>query len=196
MDTIDQETAELLIKRVYDIAGTVPHMDTYLDNTLIHISSFKQYTSMFLKPLHQVTQSSMLPLALPLVYDMLNPSWEYAFTVSDDGFEHVSFANWHPTTRGGTHVDLVAKNITEGLSTYIQLHHPDTKFRPTELKKHIRLFLNVQIENPRFKDQDKDALVLSVEELAEIDLTIFTNKVCIPTEPEFSLTFPISAEIC
>lgn len=42
MDTIDDDTASLLMKRAYDMAGTVRGVKVWLDGTRLKVNGFKQ----------------------------------------------------------------------------------------------------------------------------------------------------------
>ncbi len=46
MDSIDEDTAALLRKRVYDMAGTVRDVKVFLNDERVKVKNFKQYVEM------------------------------------------------------------------------------------------------------------------------------------------------------
>jgi DNA topoisomerase-2 len=49
-------------------------------------------------------------------YERISSRWEVGFALSDgDSFQQVSFANSIATIKGGTHVDLIATQLTDKL---------------------------------------------------------------------------------
>jgi DNA topoisomerase-2 len=51
----------------------------------------------------------------PLIYEAVGKRWEVAFALSDGQQQQVSFANSIATTKGGTHVDMVATQLANKL---------------------------------------------------------------------------------
>jgi DNA topoisomerase-2 len=52
-----------------------------------------------------------------MIYEQVGTRWEVAFAVSEGAFQQVSFANSIATTKGGTHVNLIAEQIAKNLIT-------------------------------------------------------------------------------
>lgn len=50
-----------------------------------------------------------------LIYEVVNKRWEVAFALSDGQFQNVSFANSIATTKGGTHVEMIATMLANKL---------------------------------------------------------------------------------
>lgn len=50
-----------------------------------------------------------------VIYEQVNKRWEVAFAMSDGEFKQVSFANSIATTKGGTHVDMIATQLANKL---------------------------------------------------------------------------------
>jgi DNA topoisomerase-2 len=64
----------------------------------------------------QTSKSGAAPLPKPtVVYENVGSRWEIAFALSDGEFKQVSFANSIATTKGGTHVDMVATQLATKL---------------------------------------------------------------------------------
>lgn len=50
-----------------------------------------------------------------IVHEVVNKRWEIAFALSDGEQKQVSFANSIATTKGGTHVDMIATQLANKL---------------------------------------------------------------------------------
>ncbi len=50
-----------------------------------------------------------------VVYEVVNKRWEVAFALSDGQQQQVSFANSIATTKGGTHVEMIATQLANKL---------------------------------------------------------------------------------
>ncbi|VDN36222.1 unnamed protein product, partial [Cylicostephanus goldi] len=55
-----------------------------------------------------------------IVYESVNDRWEVALTVSDKGFQQISFVNSIATMKGGRHVDYVADQMVAKLIDVIK----------------------------------------------------------------------------
>src|SRR6266478_5210186 len=110
MDSIDEDTAGLLRKRVYDLAGTVKNIKVFLNDERLKIKNFKQYVDMYVDSARAEAEDTSGGASQPkqiTIYEQIGPRWEVAFAVSDGSFQHVSFANSISTTKGGTHVNYI-----------------------------------------------------------------------------------------
>lgn len=92
------------------------------------VKNFKDYIDLYIK---DNADDSGAPLKV--VYENASERWEVAVTLSDRGFQQVSFVNSIATTKGGRHVDYVVDNIVKKLieilkkvslnqSNYIEFH--------------------------------------------------------------------------
>jgi DNA topoisomerase-2 len=123
METIDDDTVSLLKKRVYDMAGTVKDVKVYLNDERLKIKNFKQYVEMYLESAaaEAAAASGGAAQTKPtMIYEQIGPRWEVAFAVSEGTFQQVSFANSISTTKGGTHVMLIADQIAKNLIAAIE----------------------------------------------------------------------------
>lgn len=144
--TLDENYLKL-VKRCYDIAGCNPTLKIYLNGKRIRIDSFKDYIKLY------TTEFEMDE----------TPDWQVAVTASDEGFKHVSFVNTTETVQGGTHIDYVVDQIIDKLRDYFkQKHKVDVK--PSEIKQHMRLFINARIIKPRYDSQTKETLITEPKE--------------------------------
>ena len=99
MDGLEAEVRDLMVKRVYDIAGiTDKEAKVYFNDKLIESKTFDKYVDLYLPPSEDLKR----------VFTE-GPGWQIvACSSSDDILEQVSFVNGINTTRGGTHVDYAS----------------------------------------------------------------------------------------
>jgi DNA topoisomerase-2 len=163
MTSIDDDTVSLLKKRVFDIAGTTKNVKVFLDGEKLKIKGFKQYVEMYINSTaaEQADASGGAAQIKPtVVYEALNARWEVGFAVSDGTFRHVSFANSISTTKGGTHVNNIADQISKGIINHITKKNKGATVKPAQIKNHMWIFVNALIENPTFDGQTKENLTL------------------------------------
>lgn len=164
METIDEDTLSLLTKRVYDLAGTASGVSVSLNGEKIKIRGFKQYVDMFLTSAAEASAEAAGGAAVvkpTIVYESSSDRWEYAFAISESGnFQHVSFANSISTSKGGTHVQLIADQICKSLITILEKKNKAVKIKIPQIKNHMWIFVNTLIENPTFDSQTKEQLTL------------------------------------
>ena len=163
MDSIDEDTVSLLKKRVYDLAGTVKDIKVFLNDERLKIKTFKQYVELYLSSAAEqasIESGGAAQAKQTMIYEQIGPRWEVAFAVSDGAFQHVSFANHIATTKGGTHVNLIADQIAKSLVTSIQKKNKAAAVKPAQIKSHMWIFVNALIENPTFDSQTKETLTL------------------------------------
>jgi DNA gyrase/topoisomerase IV subunit B len=132
----------MLFRRVWDIAGCNPHLKLSINDEPIKVNSFKDYVTRFTDE---------------YIYDE-NNNWMVAVGPSDGSFQHVSFVNSTCTTTGGTHVQYLANEICNRLRDYFHKKHK-VDVKPSEIRNHIRLYINAKIVNPRYSSQTKDDMI-------------------------------------
>lgn len=163
MDTIDDDTVALLKKRVYDMAGTVKDIKVFLNDERLKIKGFKSYVDMYLtSAAAEAAEGSggAAQVKPTMIYEEIGKRWQVAFVVSDGTFQHVSFANSISTTKGGTHVTLIADQIAKNLIAAIGKKNKAATVKPAQIKNHMWIFVNALVENPTFDSQTKETLTL------------------------------------
>ncbi|KAM0790561.1 hypothetical protein ACM66B_004430 [Microbotryomycetes sp. NB124-2] len=178
MTDFDDDTVALLTKRVYDMAGIVKGVKVWLNGKQIRVRDFKAYVQMYTNGDNKVTSSggkssggganNDLAGADPsandkktIIYEKFNDRWEVAFAVSDGQFNQVSFCNAIATTKGGTHVEYIAKQLIEGIQDLVKKKNKSgAQVRPFQIKSHMSVFINCLIANPSFDSQTKENMTL------------------------------------
>ena len=78
--------------------------------------------------------------------------------MSDGDFDQTSFVNNVRTTRGGTHVGVLQRDVVRAIVDHLQHKHPSVPASAATVRRHLRLFVNATVVNPSFDSQVKDAL--------------------------------------
>ncbi|KAJ9091384.1 DNA topoisomerase 2 [Naganishia friedmannii] len=183
MTEIDDDTEALLMKRVYDMAGTVRDVKVFLNDERLKVKGFKQYIDMYLQASIQdkMAESGGGGVNKPtIVYETSKDGrWEVGFTLSDGQPQQVSFANSISTIKGGTHVDAVANLLANKLMEQIKKKNKAAPVKPFQIKNHMWIFVNALIENPAFDSQTKETLTLKASAFgSKVDLSdAFIKKV-------------------
>uniref|UniRef100_A0A0N5ANS0 DNA topoisomerase 2 n=1 Tax=Syphacia muris TaxID=451379 RepID=A0A0N5ANS0_9BILA len=148
MNELDDDIVGLMSRRAYDVAGSTKG---------VKVQGFKQYVEQYAK---RNLNSNGEPYKV--VYEQSNNRWEVALTISDKGFQQVSFVNSIATTKGGRHVDYIADQITAKLIETIKkkIGKSGISIKPFQVRNHMWVFVNALIENPTFDSQTKEALTL------------------------------------
>uniref|UniRef100_A0A1I8EJA9 DNA topoisomerase 2 n=1 Tax=Wuchereria bancrofti TaxID=6293 RepID=A0A1I8EJA9_WUCBA len=123
------------------------------------VQGFKQYVEQY-NVKHNVDSNGE---AYKVVYESVSSRWEVALTVSDKGFQQVSFTNSIATTKGGRHVDYVVDQIASKLIDVIKKKigkSGSINVKPFQIKNHMWIFVNALIENPTFDSQTKETMTL------------------------------------
>ncbi|CDW56095.1 DNA topoisomerase 2 [Trichuris trichiura] len=157
MTELDDDIVALMSRRAYDIAGTCGGVRVYLNGKRLKINGFKSYIELYTKD-----RNSEDGEPLKIIYEQPHVRWEVAVTVSDKGFQQVSFVNSIATVKGGRHVDYITDVLVEKIIDVVkkQLKKTGLTIRPFQVKNHIWVFLNCLIENPTFDSQTKENMTL------------------------------------
>ncbi|XP_051522968.1 DNA topoisomerase 2-alpha-like isoform X2 [Myxocyprinus asiaticus] len=156
MQALDKDTVSLLTRRAYDIAGASKGVRVFLNGKKLPVSGFRSYVDLYLKEKVDETGSP-----LTIVHESVNERWEVCLTLSDKGFQQVSFVNSIATTKGGRHIDYVTDQIVSKLIEVVKKKNKaGVAVKPFQVKNHMWLFVNCLIENPSFDSQTKENMTL------------------------------------
>lgn len=149
MEKLDDDMVALMSRRAYDVAASTRGVKVFLNGERVKVKNFKDYVELYVK-----TREESSPKVL---YEVVNDRWEVAFTLSDRGFQQVSFVNSIATTKGGRHVDHVADMIVKQLQEILKKKNKGgIQIKPFQVKNHMWLFINCLIVNPTFDSQTKE----------------------------------------
>jgi len=151
IEGLSDDIVSLLKKRVYDIAAcTKNSVKVFLNGELIEVSSFKDYVELFYEG--ELDSSSY-------VYNTVNDRWKVCAVYDpNSGYRQISYVNGICTFKGGSHEKHVIEQITGYISDAIKKKHKDLKFKNSQIKENITLFICSTIEDPSFSSQIKEEL--------------------------------------
>ncbi|KAL7677371.1 hypothetical protein ACOME3_003608 [Neoechinorhynchus agilis] len=157
MDFLDDDIVSLFKRRVYDIAAAVPGVHVYLNSKRVPISRFEDYVKLYT---NECSDEANNPLQV--IYQRFGPRWEVAVTISEGGFQQMSFVNSIATTKGGKHVDYIVDQIVAKIGETVKKKNKSgTDIKPHQLKNYLWVFVNCLIENPTFDSQTKEFMTLA-----------------------------------
>ncbi|XP_046987549.1 DNA topoisomerase 2-like [Schistocerca americana] len=159
MEALDNDIVALMSRRAYDIAASTRGVKVMLNGKRLPVKNFKDYVELYLKNKEDETGNP-----LQIVYEHVNERWEVAITISDRGFQQVSFVNSIATTKGGRHIDHVSDLIVKQLiETLKKKNKNGIQIKPFQVKNHMWLFVNCLIVNPTFDSQTKENMTLQAK---------------------------------
>ena len=149
LSEIDQNHFKMIEKRVYDLAACNTHLKIHFNDKLLNFGTFEDYVKLYVKDYFYETSK--------------DKSWSVSISLSENGFQQVSFANSTETYDGGTHVDYIMNQIVSQLREFFMKKHK-VDVKPSELKNHMFLFLDSTIINPSFSSQTKEKLITEIKD--------------------------------
>ncbi|XP_044734745.1 DNA topoisomerase 2 isoform X2 [Chrysoperla carnea] len=159
MEKLEDDIVLLMSRRAYDVAASTRGVKVYLNGKKLPINNFKAYIDLYLKGKEDDTSQP-----LKVIYETVNERWEVAVTISDKGFQQVSFVNSIATTKGGRHVDNVTDGIVKQLIEVLKKKNKGgVQIKPFQVKNHMWVFINCLIVNPTFDSQTKENMTLQAK---------------------------------
>ncbi|XP_022098408.1 DNA topoisomerase 2-alpha-like isoform X2 [Acanthaster planci] len=160
MEMLDRDIVALLTRRAYDIAGCTKGVRVTLNGSRLPVTDFRSYVDLYLKD-----KTDEMGNPLKVAYESVNPRWEVCLTTSEKGFQQVSFVNSIATMKGGRHIDYIAEQVVSKLiDTIKKKNKGGIAIKPFQIKSHVWLFVNCQIENPTFDSQTKENMTLQAKQ--------------------------------
>ncbi|KAG7397046.1 hypothetical protein PHYBOEH_001324 [Phytophthora boehmeriae] len=166
MEKLTASMTRVLKKRVFDVAGCLSDVKVTLNGKEVPISGFESYIKAFChstttikaaEPRKGVTDNGAeVSAGQDHIYSRVNKRWEIGVLPSDVGFVQVSFVNGMSALRGGSHVGYVGDQICRRVADFVNRKYPELSVTTAQVKPHMALFINCQIENPTFDSQMKE----------------------------------------
>uniref|UniRef100_A0A8C0FQE1 DNA topoisomerase 2 n=1 Tax=Bubo bubo TaxID=30461 RepID=A0A8C0FQE1_BUBBB len=149
MTILDKDIVALMSRRAYDIAGSTKDVKVFLNGQRLPVKGFRSYVDLYLKDKVDETGN-----ALKVVHEEVNSRWEVCLTLSEKGFQQVSFVNslWSSDQLVTKLIDVVKKKNKNGVGV-----------KPFQVKNHMWIFVNSLIENPTFDSQTKENMTLQAK---------------------------------
>ncbi|XP_018556739.1 DNA topoisomerase 2-beta isoform X2 [Lates calcarifer] len=159
MEKLDKDIVALLTRRAYDVAGSCRGVKVTLNGKKLPVNGFRSYVDLYVKDKLDETG-----VALKVVNETVNDRWEVCLTMSEKGFQQISFVNSIATTKGGRHIDYVVDQIVAKLIEVVKKKNKaGVSVKPFQVKNHIWVFVNALIENPSFDSQTKENMTLQTK---------------------------------
>ncbi|XP_029700390.1 DNA topoisomerase 2-beta-like [Takifugu rubripes] len=159
MEKLDKDIIALLTRRAYDVAGSCKGVKVTLNGKKLPVNGFRSYVDLYVKDKLDETG-----VALKVVNEAVNERWEVCLTLSEKGFQQISFVNSIATTKGGRHIDYVVDQIVAKLIEVVKKKNKaGVTVKPFQVKNHIWVFVNALIENPSFDSQTKENMTLQTK---------------------------------
>jgi len=171
-NVLPEEEYKWMGRRVVDIAGcSGGKLAVTLNGERIRVSGFEEYVKLFRRrrpsPDESTVASASSSSLPPMLYCKLNSRWEVSVGLSEMRLpESTSFVNRMHTSRGGTHVDVVARQISQYIADHINAkmsQELDTPITARAVRRHLSIFVNCLLENPSFDSQMKECLTSNPE---------------------------------
>ncbi|XP_048373164.1 DNA topoisomerase 2-alpha [Sphaerodactylus townsendi] len=159
MTVLDKDIVALMTRRAYDVAGAVKDVKVFLNGKRLPVKGFRSYVDLYVKDKMDETGNP-----LKVIYEEASNRWEVCLTMSERGFQQVSFVNSIATTKGGRHVDYIADQVVNKLLDVVKKKNKaGVGVKPFQVKNHIWVFINALIENPTFDSQTKENMTLQAK---------------------------------
>ncbi|XP_078281099.1 DNA topoisomerase 2-alpha [Rhinoraja longicauda] len=159
MQTLDKDIVAIMSRRAYDIAGTCKGVKVFLNGKKLSVSGFRSYVDLYVSGKMDESGSP-----LKIIHEIANSRWEVCVTMSEKGFQQISFANSIATTKGGRHVDYITDQLVNKLIEVVKKKNKGgVSVKPFQVKNHLWVFVNSSIENPTFDSQTKENMTLQAK---------------------------------
>ena len=113
-----------------------------LNGVNLEIKDFKEYCDLYLNAEEHKD--------LPKIIEEKSDRWEVICSLSDGQFQQVSFVNCICTSKGGTHVQYIADQISNKIMEKVQKKNKKLNIKGHQIKANLWVFVNCLIENPAF----------------------------------------------
>jgi DNA topoisomerase-2 len=156
---LDADTLSLLVRRVHEAAACVwPDATVSLNGAPVAVEGLEGLMRLY--PRSEATA----------VVRQLGPRWRVGVTAPPDGsFAHVSFVNGVATSRGGTHVEAVERQLLRALAPKLAralgVRAGEEPLPASALRPHLMLFVDAKVEDPDFDSQAKERLTTPIDKL-------------------------------
>ena len=159
MDKLDGDIVSLMSRRAFDVAASTRGVKVFLNGKRVPVKTFKDYVDLYIKNDEDDSGNS-----LKVIHEVVNDRWEVGLTLSDNGYQQMSFVNSIATTKGGRHVDYVTDMIVKQLIEILKKKNKGgVNIKPHQVKTHMWIFVNCLIVNPTFDSQTKENMTLQMK---------------------------------
>ena len=159
MEKLEDDIISLMSRRAFDVAASTRGVAVFLNGQKLPVKNFKDYIDLYIKDRNDDSGTPM-----KICYENCGERWEVAVTLSEKGFQQVSFVNSIATTKGGRHIEYVTDMIIKQvMDTIKKKNKGGINIKPFQVKSHMWVFVNCLITNPTFDSQTKENMTLQAK---------------------------------
>uniref|UniRef100_A0A8C0GZP7 DNA topoisomerase 2 n=1 Tax=Chelonoidis abingdonii TaxID=106734 RepID=A0A8C0GZP7_CHEAB len=155
MTSLDKDIVALMSRRAYDIAGCTKDVKVFLNGKRLPVKGFRSYVDLYVKDKVDETGN-----ALKVIHEEANNRWEVCLTLSEKGFQQVSFVNICLIFSPFPSTDQIVNKLIEVVK---KKNKGGVGVKPFQVKNHMWVFVNSLIENPTFDSQTKENMTLQAK---------------------------------
>jgi len=171
---LSEDIANLMGKRVLDIAGINNKLKVYLNDKKIDINSFKKYIQLYEifpddnnnenNENDETDEKDEKDNSIKIIYEE-SDRWKIGILYTPDSiFEHMTFVNSICTYHGGSHLEYIINQIIKKIEVLIQKKYKDIKLKSSTIKDNLFIFIDSIIDNPAFTSQTKETLKTKISD--------------------------------
>ncbi|MEQ2218283.1 DNA topoisomerase 2-beta [Xenoophorus captivus] len=108
MEKLDKDIVALLTRRAYDVAGSCRGVKVSLNGKKLPVNGFRSYVDLYVKDKLDETG-----VPLKVINETVNDRWEVCLTMSEKGFQQISFVNSIATTKVKNHIWVFVNALIE-----------------------------------------------------------------------------------
>lgn len=94
MEKLDKDIVALMTRRAYDLAGSCKGVKVMFNGKKLPVNGFRSYVDLYVKDKLDETG-----VALKVIHELANERWDVCLTLSEKGFQQISFVNSIATTK-------------------------------------------------------------------------------------------------
>jgi DNA topoisomerase-2 len=171
-DYMKTDLIRVTMRRMYDIAATNPTIKCFFNGKPIKLKSFQEYAEMYADYISKKTELDKKRL---FCYCKCNEKCEFALIYTpdsldiDDGQKIMTFVNGAFVPRGGQHVKVLTKHLTELINKILNFKASlKTKITKESIFKRLLLVANFNVDGPKFDSKSKLEFIECKDDLDEI----------------------------
>ena len=142
LECIDQDHVDKILRRLLDVGSSNSNLKVYFNGNLLKVKDFSDYIGLYYPEQYAFSKSD---------------NWEVGLA-SSSGFNQTSLVNSVETYMGGTHVDYCLNQITTKVREFFKKKYK-IDVKPSDIKSHLHIFINCNINRPKFSSQTKENMI-------------------------------------
>jgi len=151
LDEIDEMHQSVIKQRLINLSMTFPEIAFKFNGKKVNASSFKKYVQMF-SPVAEVYETD---------------NYRFAILPNDeDDFRQFSYVNGLKIPDGGMHIDMIVKNVVDGIREKLVTKKAYKSIKPGDIKNKLMVIAFLKdLPNPKFNSQSKEMITNSMKEI-------------------------------